>query len=74
MEVKTDVSPDTLLPELECYLSTLVVTTMLRYKMVDLALECSNSQIKRMLTFNRRSLDTFMYVRRVFLYVILNVL
>lgn len=46
-----------LLPEVEIYLLTLLVTTLLRYKLDQEAAYASTFLIERLRTFNRRSLD-----------------
>jgi 26S proteasome regulatory subunit N3 len=48
-----------MLPEVEVYLFTLLVTTLLRYNLVQEAADCSSFLIERIRTFNRRSLDVF---------------
>ena len=54
-----DFSPTTQLPEIEVFLCTLIVTTLLRYEMNDAAALFSVSLISRLKTFSRRTLDIF---------------
>lgn len=47
------------LPEVEVYIFTLIVTSLLRANLAAEAAEASKIQIERIRTFNRRSLDIF---------------
>lgn len=49
----------TILPEVEVYLLTLIVTTLLRYQLNQEAAAASRALIQRIQTFNRRTLDVF---------------
>ena len=51
------VPPTAILPEVEVYFFTLLVTTLLRYDLVDDACMASAGLIQRIGQFNRRSLD-----------------
>jgi 26S proteasome regulatory subunit N3 len=48
-----------ILPEVEVYLFTLVVTTLMRYNLNEDAVLASSFLLERIRTFNRRSLDQF---------------
>jgi len=47
----------TIIPEVEVYILLLIVTTLLRNKLDDLAAACTVAIIERIRVFNRRSLD-----------------
>jgi len=49
----------TVLPEVEVYIFTLVVTTLLRHQLYEQAAQASTILIERIRSFNRRSLDVF---------------
>lgn len=55
MDVDGDAKP--FYPEVEVYLSTLLVTTLLRHKENEMAAYCASALIERIRSFNRRSLD-----------------
>eukprot|EP01031_Cornospumella_fuschlensis_P034416 gene34416-41656_t len=61
MEIDETATPSVLsvLPEVEVYLFTLVITTLLRHKLLSEAAEASQTLVDRLRTFNRRSLDIF---------------
>lgn len=52
-------SPTTILPEVEVYLFTLVVTTLLRFGLDGEAAFAATALVERVRAFNRRSLDLF---------------
>lgn len=56
-EAPMEISDVSTLPEVEVYLSTLLVTTLLRYSKNEDAAFCATALIERLTTFNRRSLD-----------------
>ena len=55
MEIDGDAR--TLYPEIEVYLFTLLITTLLRHQENDTAAFCASALIERIRSFNRRSLD-----------------
>ncbi|RYH05419.1 hypothetical protein EON65_44740, partial [archaeon] len=61
MEVDEATSPSVLsvLPEVEVYLFTLIITTLLRHKLLPEAAQASRILVDRLRSFNRRSLDIF---------------
>jgi 26S proteasome regulatory subunit N3 len=56
---KIVVPPSSILPEVEVYLFTLIVTTLLRHERNAEAAYAATALIERVRTFNRRSLDIF---------------
>lgn len=56
---KIIVPPSTILPEVEVYIFTLIVTTLLRHERNAEAAYAATALIERVRTFNRRSLDVF---------------
>jgi 26S proteasome regulatory subunit N3 len=57
MEIEQEQNNNVLLPEIEVYLWTLLVTTLLRFNENETAAYCATSLIERIRIFNRRSLD-----------------
>jgi len=56
-EKKTELPTD-ILPEVEVYLSLLVITTLLRHSLTEDAVAAAEALFQRASTFNRRSLDS----------------
>lgn len=50
-------SPSSILPEVEVFILTLIVTTLLRHNLNNDAASATSSLIERIIFFNRRSLD-----------------
>jgi 26S proteasome regulatory subunit N3 len=57
MDIEQEHNNNVLLPEIEVYLWTLLVTTLLRFNENETAAYCATSLIERIRIFNRRSLD-----------------